>query len=61
MKKAAGTSVGENQEEPDGASSHYVHRLVYEDDDGFFFLTQSRPFASLDDLLSFYMVSERGK
>ena len=36
----------------------YIHRIIYQDDDGFFYLKKHEKFMSLGDLLSFYMVSE---
>ena len=34
----------------------YIHRIIYQDDDGFFYLKKHEKFMSLGDLLSFYMV-----
>ena len=36
----------------------YIHRIIYQDEDGFFYLKKHEKFMSLGDLLSFYMVSE---
>ena len=37
----------------------YIHRIIYQDEDGFFYLKKPEKFMSLGDLLSFYMVSRK--